>query len=147
MLNKVFLMGRVTRDIDLKHTTSDVPVCTFSIAVDRDYKDKQTGEKSADFFECTAWRNTAEFINKYVSKGSLVVVVGRLQNQSWTDKEGNPRRTNQITIEDIYFAGSRPNRTGDETTQPTYQKPVSDSPATSSGSFEEINDEDGMLPF
>ena len=90
MLNHITVMGRLTRDPELRRTQSGVPVASFSIACDRDYKDKTTGERATDFIDVVAWRTTGEFVSKYFTKGRMAVVSGRLQMRDWTDKEGNP---------------------------------------------------------
>lgn len=103
MLNKIFLMGRMTRDPELRHTTSGVPVASFTLAVDRDFKDKATGEKATDFIDIVAWRQTAEFVSRYFTKGRMAVVVGSLQLRDWTDRDGNKRRSAEVVAESIYF--------------------------------------------
>ena len=111
MLNKIFLMGRLTRDPELRHTQSGTAVASLSLAVERDFKDKQTGEKVTDFVDVVAWRNTAEFVSRYFSKGRMAVVVGSLQIRSWEDKEGNKRRSAEVVADSIYFGDSK--RDGD----------------------------------
>lgn len=107
MLNKIFVMGRLTHDPELRRTGSGTPVCSFSIACDRDFK-SQSGEKETDFFDVEAWRATGEFVNKYFTKGRMVVVEGRLQIREWQDKEGNKRRNAEINADNVYFGDSRP---------------------------------------
>lgn len=107
MLNKVFIMGRMVRDPELRHTQSGTAVCSFTLAVDRDFKDKTTGEHPVDFIDCTAWRNTAEFVSRYLGKGRMAVVVGSIQIRSWTDKEGSKRRSAEVVAESVYFADSK----------------------------------------
>ena len=107
MLNKIFVMGRLTHDPELRRTGSGTPVCSFSIACDRDFK-SQSGEKETDFFDAVAWRATGEFVNKYFTKGRMVVVEGRLQIREWQDKEGNKRRNAEINADNVYFGDSRP---------------------------------------
>lgn len=132
MLNKIILMGRLTRDPEMRTTQSGKKVASFSLAVDRDYKD-QSGERETDFIDIVAWRNNAEYVCKYFSKGRMVVVAGRLEIQSWVDKDNVKRRSAQVVMEDIYFADS---------------KPRSDSDTQSSGDFQELPEsEDGELPF
>lgn len=107
MLNKVVIMGRLTRDPELRYTQSEIPVARFSLAVDRNYsKDK---EKETDFFDVVAWRNQAEFVSKYFSKGQLVCVEGRLQRRSWTDKNNQTRYAYEIIAESAYFTGAKKN--------------------------------------
>ena len=107
MLNKIFLMGRLTRDVELRRTNGGTAVASFSLAVDRDFRDKQTGEKATDFIDCVAWRGTAEFVQKYIGKGRQVVVEGRLQMRDWTDKDGNKRRSAEVVCDNVYFADSK----------------------------------------
>ena len=106
MLNKIVLMGRLTRDPELRRTQQGTAVASFSLAVDRDYKAKGT-EKETDFIDIVAWRNTAEFVSKYFSKGRMAVVEGRLQVRSYTDKEGNNRRAAEVVADNIYFGDSK----------------------------------------
>lgn len=107
MLNKIFVMGRLTHDPELRRTGSGTPVCSFSIACDRDFK-SQSGEKETDFFDVVAWRATEEFVSKYFTKGRMAVVEGRLQIREWQDKEGNKRRSAEINADNVYFGDSRP---------------------------------------
>ena len=107
MLNKIIVMGRLTHDPELRRTGSGTPVCSFSIACDRDFK-SQSGEKETDFFDVVAWRTTGEFVSKYFTKGRMVVVEGRLQIREWQDKEGNKRRSAEINADNVYFGDSRP---------------------------------------
>ena len=107
MLNHITIMGRLTRDPELRRTGSGVAVASFSVAVDRDFGRNENGEKETDFIDCVAWRNTAEFVSKYASKGRMVVVSGRLQIRSWTDKDGNKRRTAEVVADNVYFGDSR----------------------------------------
>lgn len=107
MLNHVTLMGRLTRDPELRRTQSGTAVTSFTLAVDRDFKDKDTGEKETDFIDVVAWRQTAEFVSKYFTKGRVAVVEGRLQMRDWTDKEGNKRRSAELVADNIYFGDSR----------------------------------------
>ena len=107
MLNRTIIMGRLTRDPELRHTQSGTPVASFSLAVERDFKDKSTGEKATDFFDVVAWRNSAEFVSRFFTKGRMAVVEGRLQVRNWTDKEGNKRRSAEILADSIYFGASK----------------------------------------
>ena len=107
MLNHITIMGRLTRDPELRRTGSGVAVASFSVAVDRDFGRNENGEKETDFIDCVAWRNTAEFVSKYATKGRMVVVSGRLQIRSWTDKDGNKRRTAEVVADNVYFGDSR----------------------------------------
>ena len=106
MLNKVILMGRLTRDPELRRTGSGTAVTGFSLAVDRNFKG-QSGEKETDFIDVVAWRNTAEFVSKYFTKGRMAVVEGRLQIRDWTDKDGGKRRSAEVVAESVYFADSK----------------------------------------
>ena len=106
MLNEIILMGRLTRDPELRHTQSGTKVAAFALAVDRDYKDA-SGEKETDFIDIVAWRGTAEFVSKYFTKGRMAVVKGRLQVRDWTDKDGNKRRSAEVVAESVYFGDSR----------------------------------------
>lgn len=106
MLNHVVIMGRLTRDPELRYTGSNIPVANFTVAVDRDGA-PEGQEKETDFIDCVAWRQTGEFVSKYFTKGSMIVVSGRLQLRSWTDKEGNKRRTAEIVADNVYFGESK----------------------------------------
>lgn len=146
MLNRIILMGRLTRDPDLRHTQSGTAVASFSLAVDRDFKDKQTGEKTTDFIDIVAWRNTAEFVSRYFTRGRMAVVEGRLQLRDWTDKDGNKRRTAEVVAENIYFGDSK--RDGDSSyggaSTPTDDTYTQTAPRDY---FAELSDDDGELPF
>ena len=106
MLNKIFIMGRLTRDPELRRTQSGTAVTSFSLAVDRDFK-SQSGEKETDFIDVVAWRSTAEFVAKYFTKGRMAVVEGRLQIRDWTDKDGNKRRNAEVLADNIYFGDAK----------------------------------------
>lgn len=137
MLNKIVLMGRLTRDPEMRKTASGTPVTSFSLAVDRDYKN-QAGEKETDFIDCTAWRGTAEFVFKYFSKGRMAVVEGRLQMEDWTDRDGNKRRSFKVVVENANFGDSK--KVPDSGT--AQNAPPAD------GDFRELPDEEkGALPF
>lgn len=107
MLNKIILMGRLPRDPELRHTQSGTAVASFTLAVDRDFKDKSTGEKATDWIDVVAWRNTAEFVSRHFTKGRMAVVEGRLQIRDWTDKDGNKRRSAEVIAESVYFGDSK----------------------------------------
>ena len=107
MLNHITLMGRLVRDPELRRTGSGVAVASFRIAVDRDFAPKDGGERKADFIDCVAWRQTGEFISKFFPKGRMIVVSGRLQIRSWTDKDGNKRRTAEVVADNCYFGDSK----------------------------------------
>ena len=112
MLNHIVIMGRLTRDPELRRTTSGIAVASFSVAVDRDFGKNENGEKETDFIDCVAWRGTGEFVSKYFTKGSMIVVSGRLQIRPWTDKEGNKRRSAEIVADNVYFGESRRSNEG-----------------------------------
>ena len=141
MLNKIFIMGRLTRDPELRSTQSGTPVASFSLAVDRDFKE-QDGSRATDFIDCVAWRSSAEFVNKYFSKGRMAVVEGRLQIRDWTDKEGNKRRSAEIIVTCIYFGDSK--KDGDSA--PGSYRPAGAPINVSASDFSDIED-DGELPF
>ena len=107
MLNHITIMGRLTRDPELRRTGSGIAVASFTVAVDRDFGGRDGGEKETDFIDCVAWRQTGEFVSKYFTKGRMIVVSGRLQIRSWTDKEGNKRRTAEVVAENCYFGDSK----------------------------------------
>lgn len=136
MLNKIIIMGRLTRDPELRRTQSGTAVTSFTLAVDRDYKN-QAGEKATDFIDCVAWRSTGEFVSKYFSKGRMAVVEGRLQIRGWTDNDGNKRRSTEVIVDNMYFGDSK------KASEP------GNAPAGSDGhsDFAEIPEEDGELPF
>lgn len=106
MLNSVTLMGRLTRDPELRRTASGTAVTSFTLAVDRDFTNSTTGEKETDFIDFVAWRNTAEFVSKYFTKGRMAVVQGRLQIRTWTDKDGNKRKAAEVVADNVYFGDS-----------------------------------------
>ena len=148
MLNHIIIMGRLTRDPELRRTGSGVAVASFRVAVDRDYQSKDGGERKADFIDCVAWRQTGEFISKYFTKGRMIVVDGRLEMRDWTDKEGNRRTSAEINVANAYFGDSK--RDGDS----GYSAPASQSfggygasaPAPASD-FAMLEDDDAQLPF
>ena len=107
MLNHIVIMGRLTRDPELRRTGSGIAVASFTLAVDRDFGKNENGERETDFIDCVAWRQTGEFVSKYFTKGRMAVVSGRLQIRSWTDKDGNKRRTAEVVADNVYFGDSR----------------------------------------
>lgn len=135
VLNKVVIMGRLTRDPELRRTGSGIAVTSFTVAVDRDYTGKDGGEKETDFIDCVAWRSTGEFVSKYFAKGRMAVVAGRLQIRTWTDKDGNKRRTAEVVADNVYFGDSKKEGTSSQPTAPV------------AVSFEEVTDDDEALPF
>ena len=112
MLNHIVIMGRLVRDPELRRTGSGVAVASFRVAVDRDFAPKDGGERKADFIDCVAWRQTGEFVSKYFTKGSMAVVSGRLQIRSWTDKDGNKRRSAEVVADNVYFGDSKRDNDG-----------------------------------
>ena len=159
MLNHIVIMGRLTRDPELRYTQSQTPVVSFSVAVDRDFGGRDGGEKQTDFIDCVAWRSTAEFVNKYFRKGSMVAVSGRLQIRDWQDRDGNKRRSAEVVADNVYFGESRRreddnrdsygagNYAGSSYGGNSYESNRGASaPAPRSG-FEELSDDDGELPF
>ena len=139
MLNHIVIMGRLTRDPELRRTGSGIAVASFTVAVDRDFGGRDGGEKETDFIDCVAWRQTGEFVSKYFTKGSMIVVSGRLQIRNWTDKEGNKRRSAEVVADNVYFGDSKRN-VSELGTQ-------SESPAQDGGFQELGEDEGGELPF
>lgn len=131
MLNKCFLLGRLTKDPEIRRTNGGTAVTSFTLAVDRDFK--TNGEKDTDFIEVVAWRNTAEFVSKYFSKGRMAIVEGRLQIRDWTDKNGNKRRTAEVVADNVYFGDSKK----ENKQEPEYKQ----------ADFAEISEEDGELLF
>ena len=162
MLNRIILMGRLTRDPELRHTQAGTSVASFSLAVDRDFKDKSTGEKGTDFIDIVAWRSSAEFVSRFFTKGRMAVVEGRLQLRDWTDRDGNKRRTAEVIADNVYFGDSKRDAEAGGYAAPSggfgapaggYAPP----PAAPSGGysapmgggdqFAELSDDDGELPF
>ncbi len=148
MLNHIVIMGRLTRDPELRRTGSGVAVASFTLAVDRDFGGRDGGERETDFIDCVAWRQTGEFVSKYFTKGRMAVVSGRLQIRSWTDKDGNKRRTAEIVADNVYFGDSR--RDGDNAGSVSaapafggYSAPAGN-PASD---FAMLDDDDAQLPF
>ena len=139
MLNKVFIMGRLTRDPELRRTQTGTPVASFSLAVDRDFKDKATGERTTDFIDVVSWRNTAEFVSRYFTKGRMAVVEGRLQMRDWTDKDSNKRRSAEVVADQVYFGDA-----GKKDDAPTTFGGMS---YQNNDDFQELPDDDGKLPF
>ena len=160
MLNHIVLMGRLTRDPELRRTGSGVAVASFTLAVDRDYA-VQGAEKETDFVDIVAWRNTAEFVSKYFTKGRMAVVSGRLQIRNWQDKEGNKRRSAEVVADNVYFGDSKRDSADGgfnqsqgyaqsfnqipQQPQPAYQAPQNVSAASSD--FSMLSDDDPELPF
>ena len=148
MLNRLIIMGRLARDPELRRTGSGTAVTSFTLAVDRDFK-SQGGEKETDWIDVVAWRNTAEFVSKYFTKGRMAVVEGRLQMRNWTDRDGNKRVSAEVVADNVYFGDSkRDSGAGDYGAAPAYGAPMGRSGAPMGHSdFAEIGEEDGELPF
>ena len=148
MLNRIILMGRLTRDPELRHTQTGTAVASFSLAVDRDFRNRDSGEKGVDFIDVVAWRNTAEFVSKYFTKRRMAVVEGRLQIRDWTDREGGKRRSAEVVADNIYFGDSK--RDG-ETGGASFSRPAAPAdygmPPVGGDQFAELADDDGELPF
>ena len=122
MLNHITIMGRLTRDPELRRTGSGIAVASFTVAVDRDFGGRDGGERETDFIDCVAWRSTGEFVSKYFTKGSMIVVSGRLQIRNWNDKEGNKRRTAEVVADNVYFGESKRSQEGPGSqARPSYQ--------------------------
>ena len=148
MLNKIIVMGRLTHDPELRRTGSGTPVCSFSIACDRDFK-SQSGEKETDFFDVVAWRATGEFVSKYFTKGRMAVVSGRLQIRGWTDKDGSKRRTAEVNADHVYFGDSKKELQNDPSALASYLPPAYPAAryAAPSSDFAMLEDDDAQLPF
>jgi len=164
MLNHITIMGRLTRDPELRRTGSGIAVASFTVAVDRDFGGRDGGEKETDFIDCVAWRQTGEFVSKYFTKGRMIVVSGRLQIRSWTDKDGNKRRTAEVVADNCYFGDSKRddqggssyggNTYGGNSYGSAYSAPAGNNyggysaPASAPASdFAMLDDDDAQLPF
>ena len=157
MLNHITIMGRLTRDPELRRTGTGLAVASFTVAVDRDWSNKETGEKETDFIDCVAWRQTGEFVSKYFTKGSMIVVAGRLQIRPWVDKDGNKRKSAEIVADNVYFGeskkkdssiGNTPNYYGDSygayaPLPPRYNAGIK----SAVNDFAMLDDDDAQLPF
>ena len=169
MLNKIFLQGRLVADPELRHTQNGVAVASFRLAVDRDFKDRETGERKADFINVVAWRQTGEFVSRFLTKGRLAVVEGKLQTRDYTDRDGNRRVAAEVVANNIYFGDSRRDSQpaggapygapqgggydpyGAAPAAPSSYAPPANFGAPSAGApssgFAELSDDDGELPF
>ena len=162
MLNHITIMGRLTRDPELRRTGSGIAVASFTVAVDRDFGGRDGGEKETDFIDCVAWRQTGEFVSKYFTKGRMAVAEGRLQIRSWTDKDGNKRRTAEVVVENMYFADSKKESSDTGTSyggdsygsygtgnygQPSGNYGGYSAPAAPASEFAMLEDDDAQLPF
>lgn len=134
MLNRIVIMGRLTSTPELRRTSSGIACCNFSLACERDIASTQTGQRETDFIDCVAWRNAAEFVSKYFSKGSMAAVSGRLQVRTWQDKNGNSRRTAEILCDNIYFGSTK-------------TAPAAPEPQAPGADYPELTDADEGLPF
>ena len=159
MLNKVLIMGRLAHDPELRRTQTGTAVASFTLAVDRDMKNKATGERATDWIDVVAWSHTAEFVSRYFTKGRMAVVEGRLQIRDWTDKDGNKRRTAEVVADNVYFGDSKRENEGGSYA-PNYGNnqggyaggysapaPSGYGAAPMGGQFAELSDDDGELPF
>lgn len=149
MLNHITIMGRLTRDPELRRTGSGVAVASFSVAVDRDYK-AEGQDRETDFIDCVAWRHNGEFVSKYFSKGSMIVVSGRLQVRSYTDKEGVKRRAAEIVADNVYFGEGKKNDSGSNSGGGDYGSNSyggGDYSGSYGGDYAPIEDDDAQLPF
>lgn len=140
MLNHITIMGRLTKDPELRRTGNGTAVTSFSIACDRDFK-AENGERETDFFDIVAWRNTAEFVSKYFAKGRMAVISGRLQIRAWTDKEGNNRRSAEILADSVYFGDSK------QDGQKPAAAPITGGVPVAPPMFQELDDNEDTLPF
>ena len=162
MLNHITIMGRLTREPELRRTGSGIAVASFTVAVDRDFGGRDGGERETDFIDCVAWRQTGEFVSKYFTKGSMIVVSGRLQIRNWTDKEGNKRRSAEVVADNCYFGESKRNDQGSSYGGNTYggnsyggssyAAPAPSfggysAPAAPASDFAMLEDDDAQLPF
>ncbi len=159
MLNHITIMGRLTRDPELRRTGSGIAVASFSLAVDRDFGKNENGERETDFIDCVAWRQTGEFVSKYFTKGRMAVVSGRLQIRSWTDKDGNKRRSAEVVADNVYFGDSK--RDGDGAgvsyagnsyggnygAAPAPAYGGYSAPSAPASDFAMLDDDDAQLPF
>ena len=157
-MNKIFITGRLTKDPELRTTASGIEVCGFTVAVDRDFGNRENGERETDFIDCVAWRQTGEFVSKYFTKGSMIVVSGRLQIRGWTDKDGNKRRTAEVVADNVYFGESKRNSEGGNAYGGntyggnSYNAPAPSyggysAPAAPASDFAMLDDDDAQLPF
>ena len=168
MLNHITIMGRLTRDPELRRTGSGIAVASFTVAVDRDFGGRDGGERETDFIDCVAWRQTGEFVSKYFTKGRMAVVSGRLQIRSWTDKDGNKRRTAEVVADNVYFGESKRNSEGNSSyggnayggnnyggnSYGGYNAPAPapsyggyNAPSAPASDFAMLDDDDAQLPF
>lgn len=133
MYNRVGIMGRFAQDPELRHAQNGAAMVTFTLAVDRDYKDRDSGDRATDWIDCVAWRRTGEFIKQYFTKGRMALVEGRIQVRNWTDNNGSKRKSTEVVVDEIYFADSPP---ASRAVATTHQEPA----------FKELSDKE-PLPF
>ena len=145
MLNHITIMGRLTRDPELRRTGSGVAVASFAIACERDLANKETGERETDFIDCVAWKGTGEFVDKHFKKGSMAVVDGRLQVRAWTDKDGNKRRTAEVVASSVYFGDSKKEDSAPSGQYTGFVK--NPAPAVPANDFQQLDGPDEQLPF
>ena len=159
MLNHITIMGRLTRDPELRRTGSGIAVASFTLAVDRDFGKNENGERETDFIDCVAWRQTGEFVSKYFTKGRMAVVSGRLQIRGWTDKDGNKRRSAEVVADNVYFGDSK--RDGEGASAPYVGNSYGgygaapaapayggySAPSAPASDFAMLDDDDAQLPF
>lgn len=144
MLNVITIAGRLVRDPELRRTNGGVAVASFTVAVDRDFSGKNGNEKETDFIDVVCWKNTAEFVNKFFSKGRMIVVSGRLQIRIWTDKDGNKRRNAEVVADNVYFGDSKKEETSGEN-YGGYSAPAM--PEVPASDYAMLEDDDAELPF
>jgi len=147
-MNHIVIMGRLTRDPELRQTPNGVPVASFSLAVDRRFAPKDGGERQTDFIDVVAWEKTAEFVSKYFTKGQMAAVTGRLQIRDWTDKDGNKRRSAEVVADNIYFTESKKSREASlGHVEPKDNYNAGFNTPVESSDFAELDMDDGDLPF
>ena len=148
-MNQIVLMGRMTRDPELRQTPNSVPVASFTLAVDRGFASKESGERQTDFIDVVAWRSTAEFVSKYFTKGQMTAVTGRLQIRDWTDKDGNKRRNAEVVADNVYFTESKKSREASHGNSAGYKEDYGAdfSAEIESSDFAELDMDEGDLPF
>lgn len=140
MLNHITIMGRLVADPELRYTPSNIPTASFRLAVDRDFKDRETGERRADFINVVAWRSTAEFVSRNFSKGRMAVVDGRLQIRDYTAKDGSRRTIAEVVADNVYFGDGKKKETEGNTDENGF-------PPEQKQDFAELDGEDGEVPF
>lgn len=157
MLNQIVLMGRLTRDPELRYTSNQTPVASFRLAVDRDFGGRDGGDRQTDFIDVVAWRQSAEFVSKFFTKGSMAIVTGRLQMRDWTDRDGNKRTSAEVVADRVMFGeskrsreengGGAPRGGSDSYSNSNRGSYQSFDNAPGASAFSELNDTDGELPF